>query len=145
MATRLSRPLLRTHRQFTSPSHSSTLQLPQALSLRHNHTQHTHTPPIFSSNVRDHSKALTSLSPLLKSPDLDQSSAPSAATTAVAEGGKWTLIPSRMGVERTYKFKTFKQAWGFMSVVAEKCEVEKHHPEWFNVSLFRHYITFVLL
>jgi len=48
-------------------------------------------------------------------------------------GGKWSLIESGKGVERSFKFKTFKKTWEFMNIVAEECKVRKHHPEWSNV------------
>jgi 4a-hydroxytetrahydrobiopterin dehydratase len=34
---------------------------------------------------------------------------------------------------KSFKFKTFRQAWGFMSQVALLAEKADHHPEWFNV------------
>ncbi|KAF2089298.1 transcriptional coactivator/pterin dehydratase, partial [Saccharata proteae CBS 121410] len=47
--------------------------------------------------------------------------------------GGWTLLSNGNGVERTFRFKTFKAAWNFMNAVAEVCKKEKHHPEWTNV------------
>lgn len=37
------------------------------------------------------------------------------------------------GIEKTYLFKDFVQAFGFMTQVAILAEKANHHPEWFNV------------
>ncbi|MDE8601423.1 4a-hydroxytetrahydrobiopterin dehydratase [Marinomonas sp. RSW2] len=34
---------------------------------------------------------------------------------------------------RTFKFKDFQHAFGFMSMCAIYAEKKDHHPEWFNV------------
>ncbi|WP_353200733.1 4a-hydroxytetrahydrobiopterin dehydratase [Sandarakinorhabdus sp.] len=36
-------------------------------------------------------------------------------------------------LKRSFKFKDFSAAWGFMSRVALLAEAQDHHPEWFNV------------
>jgi len=36
-------------------------------------------------------------------------------------------------LERTLKFKDFKQAFAFMTQVALEAESKNHHPEWHNV------------
>jgi 4a-hydroxytetrahydrobiopterin dehydratase len=36
-------------------------------------------------------------------------------------------------IRRSYRFRDFSQAWGFMSRVALLAERHEHHPEWFNV------------
>jgi len=46
---------------------------------------------------------------------------------------KWAVIPSGKGIERSFKFKTFKKTWEWMNIVAEECKKQKHHPEWSNV------------
>jgi hypothetical protein len=51
--------------------------------------------PTFSSNYSPE-QGIKDLSPLLKS-----------------NGGKWSLIESGKGVERSFKFKTFKKTWVF--------------------------------
>jgi 4a-hydroxytetrahydrobiopterin dehydratase len=43
-----------------------------------------------------------------------------------AEGG-------RDAIQRTFRFKDFNTAFGFMSRVALMAEQLDHHPEWFNV------------
>jgi len=50
---------------------------------------------------------------------------------AVLDG--WTAVEGRDAITRTFKFKSFNQAFGFMSRVALKAEKMDHHPEWFNV------------
>lgn len=36
------------------------------------------------------------------------------------------------GITRTFEFKDFAAAFGFMQSVADKAEELDHHPEWFN-------------
>ncbi len=43
----------------------------------------------------------------------------------------WELQDGKL--HRQFKFKTFVEAWGFMSRVALLAEKMNHHPEWFNV------------
>lgn len=45
----------------------------------------------------------------------------------------WSLAADREAIQKTYTFKTFNQAFGFMSRVALAAEKMDHHPEWFNV------------
>lgn len=46
---------------------------------------------------------------------------------------KETLVPGKSRLSRTYKFKNFIEAWGFMSQVAMLAEKHNHHPNWSNV------------
>eukprot|EP01118_Nematostelium_gracile_P010934 TRINITY_DN3842_c0_g1_i1.p1 TRINITY_DN3842_c0_g1~~TRINITY_DN3842_c0_g1_i1.p1 ORF type:complete len:104 (+),score=36.70 TRINITY_DN3842_c0_g1_i1:85-396(+) len=34
---------------------------------------------------------------------------------------------------RKFEFKDFKEAWGFMSKIADEAEKVDHHPDWKNV------------
>jgi 4a-hydroxytetrahydrobiopterin dehydratase len=43
------------------------------------------------------------------------------------------MAKNRDGIERTFMFSNFVQAFGFMSQVALLAEKADHHPEWFNV------------
>lgn len=43
----------------------------------------------------------------------------------------WTVEDG--GINRQFKFKSFSEAWAFMSRVAMAAEVANHHPEWSNV------------
>lgn len=46
---------------------------------------------------------------------------------------EWSLARDGKAITRTFQFKDFSQAWGFMSRVALLAEAHDHHPEWFNV------------
>jgi len=56
-----------------------------------------------------------------------------ARQAALAELAEWTALEDRDAITRTFKFKTFNQAFGFMTRAALKAERMNHHPEWFNV------------
>ncbi len=45
----------------------------------------------------------------------------------------WTMVEGRDAITKTFKFKSFNQAFGFMTRVALYAEKWDHHPEWFNV------------
>ena len=45
----------------------------------------------------------------------------------------WGAVPERDALRKIWKFKTFSEAWGFMSRVALAAEKLNHHPEWTNV------------
>ena len=45
----------------------------------------------------------------------------------------WAMVDGRDAIARTFRFKDFSEAWGFMSRVALLAEKQDHHPEWFNV------------
>lgn len=45
----------------------------------------------------------------------------------------WSPAKGRDAIEKTFKFRDFKDAFAFMERVAEKAEEADHHPEWFNV------------
>ncbi len=45
----------------------------------------------------------------------------------------WTPVEGRDAIKKTFQFKSFNEAWGFMSRVALAAEKLNHHPEWFNV------------
>ena len=45
----------------------------------------------------------------------------------------WTAAEGRDAIRKTFKFDDFKQAFDFMTRVAEKAELMNHHPEWSNV------------
>jgi len=56
---------------------------------------------------------------------------PDEITAAMADVPGWTLNGD--GIDRSYKFKDFTQAFGFMARVALLAEKADHHPEWSNV------------
>lgn len=45
----------------------------------------------------------------------------------------WAADAGRDAITKSYKFKNFSQAWGFMTRCALAAEVLNHHPEWSNV------------
>jgi 4a-hydroxytetrahydrobiopterin dehydratase len=45
----------------------------------------------------------------------------------------WTVPAGRDAIQRTFKFKDFSQAFGFMTRAALVAEKMDHHPEWTNV------------
>ena len=46
---------------------------------------------------------------------------------------EWTLDPARDGLARSFRFRDFVEAFGFMTRVALLAEKADHHPEWSNV------------
>ena len=56
-----------------------------------------------------------------------------ARQAALAELTEWTALADGDAITRTFKFKSFNEAFGFMARVALKAEQMNHHPEWFNV------------
>ena len=55
-----------------------------------------------------------------------------AALPALGETG-WGAVPDRDAIRKLWKFKSFIEAWGFMSRAALIAEKLNHHPEWSNV------------
>ncbi|CAN5800995.1 4a-hydroxytetrahydrobiopterin dehydratase [soil metagenome] len=55
-----------------------------------------------------------------------------ALLPALGETG-WGGVPERDGLRKIWKFKSFVEAWGFMSRAALLAEKMNHHPEWLNV------------
>lgn len=45
----------------------------------------------------------------------------------------WTLREDGKAMLKTFKFKNFSEAFGFMTQCALAAEKLDHHPEWFNV------------
>ncbi|PKQ02207.1 MAG: 4a-hydroxytetrahydrobiopterin dehydratase [Alphaproteobacteria bacterium HGW-Alphaproteobacteria-12] len=45
----------------------------------------------------------------------------------------WSKVKGRDAIEKTFRFKDFNEAFGFMSRVALAAEKADHHPEWANV------------
>jgi 4a-hydroxytetrahydrobiopterin dehydratase len=45
----------------------------------------------------------------------------------------WSETPGRDAITRKFTFKDFREAFAFMTKVAEVAEGLNHHPEWFNV------------
>lgn len=45
----------------------------------------------------------------------------------------WTEVAGRDAITRTFTFRDFNEAFGFMTRVALVAEKMDHHPEWSNV------------
>jgi len=43
------------------------------------------------------------------------------------------LGDGKQALAQTFEFEDFKEAWSFMSEVAELAEKHQHHPNWTNV------------
>jgi 4a-hydroxytetrahydrobiopterin dehydratase len=55
------------------------------------------------------------------------------AETALAGLPAWRLAEGRDAIVRSFQFKDFNAAFGFMSRVALLADKLDHHPEWSNV------------
>ena len=56
-----------------------------------------------------------------------------ARKTALAKLNGWSEVKDRDAISRTFTFRDFNEAFGFMTRVAIKAQEMDHHPEWFNV------------
>jgi 4a-hydroxytetrahydrobiopterin dehydratase len=54
-----------------------------------------------------------------------------ASALATLEG--WSLVEGRDAIAKTFVFKDFNAAFGFMTRCAMVAEKMDHHPEWSNV------------
>src|ERR1700743_3577311 len=53
--------------------------------------------------------------------------------SALAELPGWADVGGREAITKTFVFKDFNEAFGFMSRAALVAEKHDHHPEWRNV------------
>jgi 4a-hydroxytetrahydrobiopterin dehydratase len=56
-----------------------------------------------------------------------------ARKEAVKALSGWSEVPGREAIARTFTFRDFNEAFGFMARVALVAEKNDHHPEWRNV------------
>ena len=56
-----------------------------------------------------------------------------ARKSALARLKDWREVEGRDAISRTFVFKDFNQAFGFMTRAALVAEKLDHHPEWSNV------------
>ncbi len=54
-------------------------------------------------------------------------------TTAIKPLKGWKYLTAQSAIQKSFKFKDFLAAWGFMSRVALLAEKAGHHPDWQNV------------
>lgn len=58
---------------------------------------------------------------------------PDAVREALASLQGWSLAEDQGSIRRTFTFRNFSQAFGFMTRVALAAEKMDHHPDWSNV------------
>ena len=54
-------------------------------------------------------------------------------TEIMSQLSSWSIVQGRSAITKSFKFKNFGQAFGFMTEAALVAEKMDHHPEWFNV------------
>jgi 4a-hydroxytetrahydrobiopterin dehydratase len=54
-------------------------------------------------------------------------------SSALAGLAGWSEVAGRDAIQKTFKFKDFNEAFGFMVRAALVAERMDHHPEWRNV------------
>lgn len=59
--------------------------------------------------------------------------APGKLEEAVSSLDSWSLEQGGTAISKGFKFKTFSEAFGFMTRCALQAEKMDHHPEWSNV------------
>lgn len=52
---------------------------------------------------------------------------------ALAKLPGWGAVEGRAAIKKSFKFKDFNEAFGFMTRLALTAEKMDHHPEWSNV------------
>ncbi|HEY4141242.1 MAG TPA: 4a-hydroxytetrahydrobiopterin dehydratase [Pseudolabrys sp.] len=56
-----------------------------------------------------------------------------ARKAALTRLTSWSDVPGRDAITRKFTFKDFREAFAFMTKVADIANEMDHHPEWFNV------------
>jgi 4a-hydroxytetrahydrobiopterin dehydratase len=56
-----------------------------------------------------------------------------ARTSALGKLAGWSEVSGRDAIAKTFVFKDFNEAFGFMARTALVAEKNDHHPEWRNV------------
>lgn len=56
-----------------------------------------------------------------------------AVESFLQKNNGWAWKKGKKAIHKSYAFKDFNQAFGFMTRVALLAEQMNHHPEWFNV------------
>lgn len=54
---------------------------------------------------------------------------PAEAESYRSQAPEWTLMDDATRIERTYRFRNFREAFAFVSRVAALAEAEGHHPD----------------
>jgi 4a-hydroxytetrahydrobiopterin dehydratase len=50
-----------------------------------------------------------------------------------ADMPSWEFVDGIDAIHKNFTFKDFKEAFAFMTQIAQIAETLNHHPEWFNV------------
>ncbi len=58
---------------------------------------------------------------------------PDARKAALTRLAGWSEVKDRDAITKTFVFRDFSEAFGFMTRAALMAEKLDHHPEWFNV------------
>jgi len=56
-----------------------------------------------------------------------------AGDLAAVLAAGWAMVEGRDAISKSFRFKDFGSAFGFMTRAALHAEKLDHHPEWFNV------------
>lgn len=56
-----------------------------------------------------------------------------AVTAALSKLNGWCAVEGRDAIQKSFKFRDFNEAFGFMTRIAMTAEKMDHHPEWSNV------------
>jgi 4a-hydroxytetrahydrobiopterin dehydratase len=73
------------------------------------------------------------LFPTSKENDMAERLSADARKSALKALPGWNDVPDREAIARTFVFRDFNEAFGFMARVALVAEKNDHHPEWRNV------------
>lgn len=55
-----------------------------------------------------------------------------ARDQAMAALPEWRYVPEEKAITRSFSFRDFSEAFGFMARVALLAQAADHHPDWFN-------------
>ena len=58
---------------------------------------------------------------------------PAVRKAALAALPQWSEVEGRDAIKRSFAFRDFNEAFGFMTRVEIKAQEMDHHPEWSNV------------
>ncbi|MCP5363619.1 MAG: 4a-hydroxytetrahydrobiopterin dehydratase [Hyphomicrobiales bacterium] len=58
---------------------------------------------------------------------------PAVRQASLASLSGWSDVNGRDAIQKSFQFKDFNGAFGFMARIALMAEKMDHHPEWFNV------------
>lgn len=71
--------------------------------------------------------------PAIATPLLNEGRLTDRSLLAPLYAAGWNDEPPRDAITKTFKFKNFNEAFGFMTRIALLAEKLNHHPEWSNI------------